>query len=125
MTEYTCDSFRFFNLFPVYFGGKGTSFLSAELAPVWPKPAPDRAEAGRSPTWGGNRPHGASWGRTGALVVLWGGWLWKVLPVPEGTQGAQNSARGERTGFAALAGGFPRVQGCKVLEGLLAQLHKM
>ena len=25
MTEYTCDSFRFFNLFPVYFGGKGTS----------------------------------------------------------------------------------------------------
>ena len=24
MTEYTCDSFRFFNLFPVYFGGKGT-----------------------------------------------------------------------------------------------------
>ena len=26
MTEYTCDSFRFFNLFPVYFGGKGTVF---------------------------------------------------------------------------------------------------
>lgn len=26
MTEYTCDSFRFFNLFPVYFGGKGTGF---------------------------------------------------------------------------------------------------
>ena len=25
MTEYTCDSFRFFNLFPVYFGGKGTT----------------------------------------------------------------------------------------------------
>ena len=24
MTEYACDSFRFFNLFPVYFGGKGT-----------------------------------------------------------------------------------------------------
>ena len=24
MTEYTCDSFRFFNLFLVYFGGKGT-----------------------------------------------------------------------------------------------------
>ena len=24
MTEYTCDSFRFFILFPVYFGGKGT-----------------------------------------------------------------------------------------------------
>ena len=29
MTEYTCDSFRFFNLFPVYFGGKGTK------SPVW------------------------------------------------------------------------------------------
>ena len=27
MTEYTCDSFRFFNLFPVYFGGKGTGEL--------------------------------------------------------------------------------------------------
>ena len=28
MTEYTCDSFRFFNLFPVYFGGKGTIYIS-------------------------------------------------------------------------------------------------
>lgn len=28
MTEYTCDSFRFFNLFPVYFGGKGTDALA-------------------------------------------------------------------------------------------------
>ena len=28
MTEYTCDSFRFFNLFPVYFGGKGTALVS-------------------------------------------------------------------------------------------------
>ena len=27
MTEYTCDSFRFFNLFPVYFGGKGTLLI--------------------------------------------------------------------------------------------------
>ena len=27
MTEYTCDSFRFFNLFPVYFGGKGTKAM--------------------------------------------------------------------------------------------------
>lgn len=31
MTEYTCDSFRFFNLFPVYFGGKGTQ---ADMAAV-------------------------------------------------------------------------------------------
>lgn len=29
MTEYTCDSFRFFNLFPVYFGGKGTDFMES------------------------------------------------------------------------------------------------
>ena len=43
------------------------SFLSAKLGPVWPKPAPDQAEAGRSPIWGGNRAHRASWGRTGAL----------------------------------------------------------
>ena len=33
MTEYTCDSFRFFNLFPVYFGGKGT--LSRLLKPLF------------------------------------------------------------------------------------------
>ena len=38
MTEYTCDSFRFFNLFPVYFGGKGTvksffSYLGFAAAP--------------------------------------------------------------------------------------------
>lgn len=43
------------------------SFLSAKLAPVGPKPAPDRAEVGRSPTWGGNRPHGAYWGQPGGL----------------------------------------------------------
>ena len=41
MTEYTCDSFRFFNLFPVYFGGKGTDsysvaeFFSSGKAPVY------------------------------------------------------------------------------------------
>ena len=38
------------------------SFLSAKLGPVWPKPAPDRAGTGRSPTWGENWAHGASWG---------------------------------------------------------------
>ena len=32
MTEYTCDSFRFFNLFPVYFGGKGTATFQCALA---------------------------------------------------------------------------------------------
>ena len=31
MTEYTCDSFRFFNLFPVYFGGKGTAHFEPGL----------------------------------------------------------------------------------------------
>ena len=44
------------------------SFLSAKLGPVWPKPAPVQAEAGRSPAWGGNRLYGASWGQTGWLV---------------------------------------------------------
>ena len=34
MTEYTCDSFRFFNLFPVYFGGKGTARRYRELPPA-------------------------------------------------------------------------------------------
>lgn len=43
------------------------SFLSAKLSPVWPKPPPDRAGTGRSPTWGGNRPKRASWGRIWAL----------------------------------------------------------
>ena len=33
MTEYTCDSFRFFNLFPVYFGGKGTVLQSENETP--------------------------------------------------------------------------------------------
>ena len=42
------------------------SFFSAKLGPVWPKPAPDRAGAGRSPTWGVNWAHGASWGQ------IWG-----------------------------------------------------
>ena len=37
------------------------------LSPVWPKPPPDRAGTGRSPTWGGNRPKRASWGRIWAL----------------------------------------------------------
>ena len=31
MTEYTCDSFRFFNLFPVYFGGKGTNVAETKV----------------------------------------------------------------------------------------------
>ena len=43
------------------------SFFSAKLGPVWPKPASDRAKAGRSPAWGGNRLYGASWGQTGGL----------------------------------------------------------
>ena len=33
MTEYTCDSFRFFNLFPVYFGGKGTDIVLKDTGP--------------------------------------------------------------------------------------------
>lgn len=43
------------------------SFLSAKLGPVWPKPAPDRAGAGRSPTRGGNRHTGPPGGQTGGL----------------------------------------------------------
>lgn len=35
MTEYTCDSFRFFNLFPVYFGGKGTAGSDPGLLLIW------------------------------------------------------------------------------------------
>ena len=35
MTEYTCDSFRFFNLFPVYFGGKGTLVLNYAHSCHW------------------------------------------------------------------------------------------
>ena len=31
MTEYTCDSFRFFNHFPVYFGGKGTQIRKEHI----------------------------------------------------------------------------------------------
>ena len=48
------------------------SFFSAKLGSVWPKPPSDRAEAGRSPTWGGNRPKQASWGRTGGLAWFCG-----------------------------------------------------
>ena len=43
------------------------SFFSAKLGSVWPKPAPDRAKAGRSPPGvetGQNRPPG---GEQGAL----------------------------------------------------------
>ena len=35
MTEYTCDSFRFFNLFPVYFGGKGTLGFHVHRSFAW------------------------------------------------------------------------------------------
>ena len=54
------------------------SFLSAKLGPVWPNPAPDRAEAGRSPPGmetGHTGPPGA---KLGDWVVLWElalGWL--------------------------------------------------
>ena len=49
------------------FRGGLFSFFSAKLGPVWPKPASDRAKAGRFPTQGGNGLHGASWGQTGGL----------------------------------------------------------
>ena len=70
------------------------SFFSAKLGPVWPKPAPDRAGAGRSPPGMETGHTGLSGGNQGACVVLWDGWLRRVPPVPEGTQGTQNSARG-------------------------------
>ena len=43
------------------------SFFSAKLGPVGPKPASVRAGRVRFPTWGRNRPHGASWGQNGGL----------------------------------------------------------
>ena len=52
---------KWFSCFPA------SPVTSAKLAPVGPKPAPDRADAGRFPTWGGNRPLGASWGQNGGL----------------------------------------------------------
>ena len=45
--------------------------------------------------------------------------------VPEGTQGAHNSARGEWAEFASLAGNFPRVQGGNVQGCTLQLLHNM
>ena len=99
------------------------SFLSAKLGPVWPKPAPDRAGAGRSPTRGRTRPKRASWGpnRGGGFVgrLTVGG-----PPVPEGTQGTQNSARGG-TGLVSLARAFQRVQGGNAYQCTLLLTHNM
>ena len=83
------------------------SFLSAKLSPVWPKPPPDRAGTGRSPTWGGNRPKRASWGRIWALRGFVGRLTVGGPPVPEGTQGTQNSARGG-DGIGVTCQGFPK-----------------
>ena len=113
------------------------SFLSAKLGPVWPKPAPDRAGTGPFPTWGVNSPHrpsrnkpwlvlpqGVSWGQTGAL----GGFVGRLTvggpPVPEGTQGTQNSARGG-TGLVSLARAFQRVQGGNAYQCTLLLTHNM
>ena len=98
------------------------SFLSAKLAPVWPKSASDRAKAGRSPPGVELGHTGPTGGNQGACVVLWDGWLRRVPPVPEGTQ---NSARGILERFAALAGYFSRVQGGNVQGCTLELLHNM
>ena len=105
------------------FRGGLFSFFSAKLGSVWPKPAPDRAGTGRSPTWGGNRHTGPPGAKSGAWAVLWDGWLWG--PVPEGTQGTQNSARGEGAKFASLARAFPRVQGGNAHQCTLQLTHNM
>ncbi len=136
------------------------SFFSAKLAPVGPKPAPDRAGTGPFPTWGGNSPHrpsrggetrcfserkrrvlrtrgflpeqamacsattGPPGGKTGAL----GGFVGRLTvggpPVPEGTQGTQNSARGG-TGLVSLARAFQRVQGGNAYQCTLLLTHNM
>ena len=86
------------------------------------------------PLWGPNRPltglgrvvppPGVELGHTGppgaklgTWVVLWDGWLWE--PVPEGTQGTQNSARG------GLDRAFPRVQGGNAHQCTLQFTHNM
>lgn len=99
------------------------SFLSAKLGPVWPKPAPDRAEAGRSPTWGGNRPHGASWGQNGGL-----GWFCGAADC-----GWFSQCRKERKGRKIPLGGSGRnlrhllgiFQGCKeaMCKGVLFSFY--
>ena len=62
--------------------------------------------------------------KRGPWVVLWGGWLWVVSPVPEGTQGTQNSARGG-TGLMSLARAFQRVQGGNAYQCTLLLTHNM
>ena len=54
---------------------------------------------------------GPTGGNQGACVVLWDGWLRKVPPVPEGTQGTQNSARGRLDRVCVTCWEF--FQGCK------------
>ena len=71
------------------------SFFSAKLGPVWPKPAPDRAGAGRSPTWGVNWAHRRSQGGFGAGVAFpgfpgWSGCCASFLILPKGCKKARS-----------------------------------
>ena len=99
------------------------SFLSAKLGPVWPKPAPDLVRTDRFPTWGGNRPHGASWGQNGGL-----GWFCRTTVV-----GGFPKCRKERKGRTIPLEGSGRdlrhlrgiFQGCKeaMCKGVLFSFY--
>ena len=81
------------------FRGGLFSFFSAKLGPVWPKPASDRAKAGRFPTQGGNGLHGASWGPNRGLGWFCGNSLWDgcfFVQVPGGRKGRKIPLEGGR-----------------------------
>ena len=105
------ESWRILRLRWRLFSGVGLfSFLSAKLGPVWPKPAPDRAGAGRFPHPGvGNRHTGPSWGaKRGPWVVFVGRLTVGGPPVPEGTQGDAKIPLEGGDGIGVTCQGFPK-----------------
>ena len=119
---FTCSFFTPPNLPPT---GRVGGFLF--FLPNSPLCGPNRPLTGRS----GRFPHlgqkpatrGFLGAKRGPWAVLWDGWLWG--PVPEGTQGTQNSARGEGAKFASLARAFQRVQGGNAHQCTLQFTHNM
>lgn len=125
------------------------SFFSAKLGPVWPKPAPDRAGAGRFPTWGVNSPHRPSRGGETLGYFVPEGFSrnkpWLVLPQRGllgadrglgwfcGTVGCGNQCRKERKGRLIPLEGSGRdlrhlrgiFQGCKeaMCKGVLFSFY--
>lgn len=101
------------------------SFFSAKLGPVWPKPASDRAKAGRSPAWGGNRLYGASWGQTGWLGWFCGNCFGAVVfrfQCRKERKGRLIPLEGSERDLRHLPGLF---QGCKeaMCKGVLFSFH--